>query len=104
MKLGNITLASISGVFLISLSLLFNYSYTWSTSNSQGAISYRMRAFGLPLQYVYQEVSSPVGPSSFFKVSPGNLVLDFVVWAVLAYLVLRLARRETSHQVAPTSA
>lgn|GEM_PF-948191 len=101
MKIGNIAAASIAGVVLILASLLFNYSYVWSTYNSQGPISYDMRAYGLPLQYIYQEVSSPVGPSSFFKVSPTAFVVDFLVWAAFSYLIIFLVRRRTRSRGPP---
>jgi hypothetical protein len=85
-----ITLAIASGVVILLLSLTVAFSYQWVTANTQGSITYSEKGAGLPFQSVQFEVASPVGPSSYFKVDPFLLVVDFLVWACLAYGVLYL--------------
>jgi hypothetical protein len=82
----------LAAAFLLVASLGASFQGRWATSNSQGPITYTVREAGLPLQYVILEVSSPVGPSSFFKVDLLLLVSDFVIWACLAYGILYLLR------------
>ena len=82
------TISILIALVLVLVSLGASYQTKWVTSNSQGPITYTVREAGLPLQYVLFEVSSPVGPSSYFKVDLLLLVVDFAIWACLAYGIL----------------
>lgn len=92
MKLTTTSSSLLSGFILLLLSLLFNYNYTWYTSNSQGEITYLLRNYGLPLQFIFQELSSPVGPSSYFKISPANFILDLTFWWFVSAAIIYVAR------------
>jgi len=86
------------------VSLTVSSQYDWVTSNLQGPITYVVRGEGLPLQFVLVQVSSPVGPSSFTKVDPLFLIVDFLVWAFVAYgalYLLKLPRQDAAKPPSP---
>jgi hypothetical protein len=58
-----------------------------------------MRYYGLPLHYIYQEISSPVGFSSYFKVSAVNFLIDLLFWSLIAALIIALISRYLSRQI-----
>ncbi len=82
------TISVLLAILLTVICLGVSFQSQWATSNSQGLITYTVREAGLPFQWMLFEVSSPVGPSSFFKVDPVLLVIDFVIWACVTYGVL----------------
>lgn len=91
MKLGFAAKSFLLGFALLLLSLLYNFRYVWNTSNSNGQITYVMRYYGLPFQYIYQELSSPVGPSSYFKISAMYFSIDLLFWCIIAALIIFFA-------------
>jgi hypothetical protein len=91
------TISIVAAIVIVLLSLTVSFSYQWVTANTQGPITYSEKGEGLPFQYVIYEVASPVGTSSHFKVDPFFLVVDFLVWACVAYgalYALKLPRRK----------
>jgi len=99
--------ATVVGVAVLLATLAFSYQYQWNATNSNGLVTYDMRAAGLPLQYLQFEVSSPVGPSSYFKVDTFSFVLDLLVWVGVAYVGLAYYARRSDGRPsssAPTSA
>ncbi|MEM0118289.1 MAG: hypothetical protein QXV32_07560 [Conexivisphaerales archaeon] len=88
MKLGLISKSLLLGFALLLSTLSYNYVYVWNTSNNNGHITYVLRYYGLPFQYIFQELSSPVGPSSYFKVSAGYFTVDLLFWSAVAALVI----------------
>ncbi|HVP24092.1 MAG TPA: hypothetical protein VMS77_09310 [Conexivisphaerales archaeon] len=98
------TLSVIAGLVVLMLSLGASSTYAWVTSNSQGPITYSVRELGLPLPYVLFELSSPVGPSSYFKLDPLLLLVDLAIWTVIAYAALyflKMPRRAPAKGQAP---
>ena len=86
------TISVIAAVVILLGSLAVSTQFEWVASNSQGPITYTVRGAGLPLQFIQSEVGSPVGASSYFKVDAAYLAVDFLVWALVAFLVLHLLK------------
>jgi len=99
MKLGMTSKSLLLGFLLLLLTLLYHHKYVWNTSNSNGSISYVMRYYGLPLHYIYQELSSPVGLSSYFKVSAINFLADLLFWSIIAAIIMVLISRYLARQI-----
>ena len=96
------TISILLGISLLILGLGASFQTQWVTSNSQGPITYTVREAGLPLQWILFEVSSPVGPSSYFKLDPLLMAVDLVIWACVAYGALYLLKLPRSAAKAPT--
>jgi hypothetical protein len=99
MRIGMASKSLLLGFSFLLLTLLYHHKYVWNTSNSNGSISYVMRYYGLPLHYIYQEISSPVGLSNYFKVSAVNFLIDLLFWTVIAGLIIAVVSRYLARQI-----